>query len=187
MMETELERLGAPPSMPEGASGCAPARRSSTRARAVVVPSVRRVAERAALGPDDAKPLPGRRFHHPPPLQVLDTPGSERLQPARLGFLIVRLDVGVDPAFVTPRLYEEEGFVGPRRKLAIRRRVGIRRFHVPAERGAPEPRGALHVVAAAVDHEGAEPALVHVVLACEDGCVPRAVKVRRAASLLAER
>src|SRR3954464_10332292 len=172
-METELERLGPPASMPEGASGCAPARRSSTRARAVVVPAVRRVAERAALGPDHAKPLPGRRFHHPPPLQVLDTARSERLPPARLGLLIVRLYVEVDPAFVVHRLYEEERFVGTRRKLAVGRVLGVRRLHLSAERGAPESRRAFHVVAAAVDHEGAEAALVHVVLACEDGCVPR--------------
>src|SRR3954462_15151617 len=104
--ETELERLGAPASMFEGESGCTRVRRSSTRACAVVVPAVRRVPERAALGPDDAKPLPGRRFHHPPPLQVLDTPGSERLQPACLSLLIVGLDVEVDPAFVIHRLYE---------------------------------------------------------------------------------
>src|SRR3954471_23082101 len=85
----------------------------------VVVPGVRRVVERSALRTDDAEALSGRRFHHPPALEELDAPCTERLQPAHLGLLVVRLDVEVDAAVVIHGLDEEERFAFAGLQLAV--------------------------------------------------------------------
>src|SRR5213082_1490803 len=97
----------------------------SAGARAIVVPGVRRVAERAALGSHDAESLPGGRLHHPPALEKLDALRAQRLEPLDLGFLVVGLDVDMHAALVAHGLHEQDGFLASRAQLSIRRRLGV--------------------------------------------------------------
>jgi len=64
-------------------------------------PIIRIGVQRPTLRLQHAKPLPGRRFHHPPPLDVGDLLGAQRLQPRHLGLDVVGLDVEVHPALAT--------------------------------------------------------------------------------------
>src|SRR5215468_977863 len=138
------------PSLRRRCAGVAPRRRRSW-------PAIGLVAERPALGLDDAELLTGRRQHHPPGLDLLDALGAERLEARHLGLDVVGLDVEVDPALVVDALHHEQrlGRRGLERAVAVAL-AGLDLEDLAPEGAAPEVGGRLHVIGAAIDDEGAE-------------------------------
>ena len=76
------------------------------------VPDVRSDLEVGSLRTNDAKSLTGRGLHHPPPLYLCNTSGSELLEPADFRLDIVRFDVYVHTTGMCHSLNEHVDFSG---------------------------------------------------------------------------
>src|SRR5205823_13914380 len=101
---------------------------------------------------------PGGRLQDPPGLDARDPARAERFQPLHFRLLVVRLDVEMDPARMIDLLHQQDRLVGAPRELTI---LADGPFDGPAQGGAPEARRLVGAFRPAVDHERAQPAVMH--------------------------